>query len=73
MNQSHVEEIFAAIVAFCAHGFKHEVGIQFLQVNVVPHTYDMANKFINLLFGVVTACIAYLAVWLIKKYITKEK
>ena len=72
MHHKHLEELFAALVGFFAYGFKHEVGIPFLQINTIPNSYDLTNKFINLLFGVVTACVAYLAVFLIKKYITKE-
>lgn len=69
---NHLEEFFAAFIGFFAFYFKHNVGIQTLQVAVTPNTFDLTNKLINLLFGVLTACFAYIAVFLIKKYITKE-
>lgn len=72
MHHNHLEEFFAAFIGFFAFYFKHSIGIQKLQVAVTPDSFDLTNKLINLLFGVLTACFAYLAVFLIKKYITKE-
>jgi hypothetical protein len=34
--------------------------------------FDFANKFMNMMFAVLTACVAYLAVYLVKKYVTHE-
>lgn len=69
---THLEEFFCALVGFFAYGFSHTFGIKLLDVGMAGVGYDLGNKFINLIFGVVTACLAYIAVYFIKKYITKE-
>lgn len=69
---NHVEEIFAGVVGFFAYHISHIFGIKLLEVNMMHSGYDLGNKIVNLFFGVLTACIAYLAVFFIKKYITKE-
>lgn len=69
---NHVEEIFAAFIAFATYNLTHHFNIQLIDANVLNTGFDLGNKFINMLIGIATACIGYLAVWLIKKYITKE-
>lgn len=69
---NHLEEFSAAMVGFFTYILSHKLGLRVIDANILQTGYDLGNKFINLLFGVVTACIAYLAVYLIKKYITKE-
>ena len=71
---SHLEEIFASAVGVCAYLFAHFTGMKFeyLQANIVVQPFNFTDKLINCLFGVVTAIVAYFAVYLIKKYITHE-
>ena len=68
----HLEGMFAGLIAFITYNLAHLFNIQLIDANVMNTGFDLGNKFINMLIGIATACIGYLAVWLIKKYITKE-
>ena len=72
---SHFEEMFASVVGITAYIFAHITGMKFaiLDANVVQVPFSINDKLINVAFGVLTAIIAYFAVYLIKKYITHEK
>ena len=72
---SHFEETFASVVGMAAYVFAHITGMKFeiLQANVVQVPFNITDKLINVAFGVLTAIIAYFAVYLIKKYITHEE
>jgi len=70
---NHLEELSAAVIGFITYVMSHTFGFKLLQVTSLQGSgMDIVNKCVNVLFGVVTACCAYLAVYLIKKYITKE-
>ena len=71
---SHIEEMFGATIATLAYVFAHYTGMKFelLQSHVAVQPFNLTDKCINVLFGVITAIIAYFAVYAIKKYITHE-
>lgn len=69
---NHIEETFASVVGFFAYIFAHYTGLNYmLQVSAQP--VNLTDKFVNVLFGVATAIIAYFAVYGIKKFITHEE
>lgn len=70
--KSHIEEFAGGIVAFLTYNISHLFNIQLIDANVMNTGFDLGNKFINMAIGIITACLGYLAVWFIKKYITKE-
>jgi hypothetical protein len=69
---SHLEETFASVVGVCAYIFVHFTGMKFAYLQVYAQPINITDKLINVCFGVVTAIIAYFAVYFIKKYITHE-
>lgn len=70
--KSHIEELLGGAIAFLTYNISHCFNIQLIDANVMHTGFDLGNKFINMILGVITACLGYLAVWSIKKYITKE-
>ena len=72
---NHIEEAFASIVGLSAYLFAHFTGMKFelLQSNIVQTPFCLTDKLINVAFGVMTAIVAYFAVYFIKRFITHEK
>lgn len=69
---NRLEELIFGALASMVYTLAHLFNIQLIDANVLNTGFDLGNKLINMLIGIATACIGYLAVWLIKKYITKE-
>ena len=69
---NHLDELIFGALASMVYTLAHLFNIQLIDANVLNTGFDLGNKLINMLIGIATACIGYLAVWLIKKYITKE-
>lgn len=69
---SHIEETFASIIGLSAYIFAHFTGIRFEYLQVQAQPVDLIDKCLNVLFGVITAVVAYFAVYGIKKFITHE-
>lgn len=69
---NHMEEFICSIIGFVAYMKMHILGVQLVEVNVLHTGYDLGNKLVNMSIAVATACIAYLAVWLLKKFVTHE-
>ena len=70
---SHLEETFASAVGVCAYIYVHFTGMKFEYLQVHAQPINITDKLINCLFGVVTAIVAYFAVYFIKRFITHEK
>lgn len=74
MNHSVItDELAAGFIGFFAYMMQHFCGFKILQATpTLIEPFDFANKFMNMMFAVLTACVAYLAVYLVKKYVTHE-
>lgn len=70
--ENNFGETFGAVVAITTNIVLHTFNVKLIDANVLHTGLDLGNKIINMVLSVATACVAYFAVYLIKKHITKE-
>ena len=71
--QHNSDEIISGFVGTFAYVILHIFGVQLSADLSIPHTdYGLVSKCINMVFGIFTACFAFIAVHYLKK-IFKDK